>query len=118
MLKRFYREAQAAGRLTHPKIVTIYDMGESDGPPYIAMEFLEGESLEELISRHEPVPIAQKLDIILQFCRGLGFAHKHNVVHRDVKPADIFIKSDGTVKVVDFGIVHIAATAMTHTGTW
>jgi tetratricopeptide (TPR) repeat protein len=116
LLKRFYREAQAAGRLTHPNIVTIYDMGESDGRPYIAMEFLEGESLEKVISRREPVPIAQKLDIILQFCRGLGFAHKHNVVHRDVKPANIFIKSDGTVKVVDFGIVHIAATTMTHTG--
>ncbi len=116
MLKRFYREAQAAGRLQHPNIITIFDMGDAEGRPFIAMSFLEGESLEKMIARREPLSLAQKLGIILQFCRGLDFAHKHDVVHRDVKPGNIFVKTDGTVTVLDFGIVHIAATTMTQSG--
>ncbi len=116
MLRRFYREAQAAGRLQHPNIITIYDMGDAEGRPYIAMSFLEGESLEKIIARRAPMTLAQKLGILLQFCRGLDFAHKHDVVHRDVKPGNIFVKNDGTVTVLDFGIVHIAATTMTQSG--
>ena len=116
LLKRFYREAQAAGRLNHPNIITIFDLGEVDNTPYIAMSFLEGETLERTIDERLALTVAQKLNIILQLCRGLDFAHKHGVVHRDVKPANVFLGNDGLVKVLDFGIVHIAATSMTSTG--
>jgi len=116
LLKRFYREAQSAGSLQHPNIVIIYDLGEADGLPYIAMEFLEGESLEKTIARQPAMPLAQKLNIVIQLCRGLDYAHKHGVVHRDIKPANIIVVHDGTVKVVDFGIVRLTSTSMTSTG--
>jgi serine/threonine-protein kinase len=116
LLKRFYREAQSAGSLQHPNIVIIYDLGEADGLPYIAMEFLEGESLEKVIARQPAMPLAQKLNIIIQLCRGLDYAHKHGVVHRDIKPANVIVVQDGTVKVVDFGIVRLTSTSMTSTG--
>ncbi len=116
LLKRFYREAQAAGGLQHPNIVIIYDLGEADGLPYIAMEFLEGESLEKLIARQSSVPVAQKLNIVMQLCRGLDYAHKRGIVHRDIKPGNIIALHDGMVKVVDFGIVRLTSTSMTSTG--
>ncbi|MGH9863316.1 MAG: protein kinase domain-containing protein, partial [Candidatus Acidiferrales bacterium] len=116
LLKRFYREAQAAGSLQHPNIVIIYDLGEAEGLPYIAMEFLEGESLEKTIARQPTMALAQKLNILIQLCRGLDYAHKHGVVHRDVKPANVIVLNDGTVKVVDFGIVRLTSTSMTSTG--
>ena len=116
LLKRFYREAQSAGNLQHPNVVTIYDLGEVSGSPYIAMELVEGETLREIIARQSPMPLAQKLSIIKQFCHGLGHAHQHGVTHRDVKPANILVKSDGTTKVVDFGIAHLEMTSMTKSG--
>ncbi len=116
LLKRFYREAQAAGGLQHPNIVTIFDMGEVDGLPYIAMAFVEGESLEKIIARKPVMSLAQKLKIVVQFCRGLDHAHKHDVIHRDIKPANIVVDNDGTVKLVDFGIVHLMTASMTQTG--
>ena len=116
ILKRFYREAQSAGTLQHPNIVTIYDLGEADGRPYIAMEFVEGESLQNIINRRARIPLAAKLKLVQQFCEGLGHAHKHGFVHRDVKPANILVTNDGNVKVVDFGIVHLESTNLTKTG--
>lgn len=118
LLKRFYREAQSAGGLQHPNIVTIYDMGESEGRPYIAMEYVEGESLQKIISRRQSFPLALKLRIISQFCQGLDHAHKRGVIHRDVKPGNILVRSDGTVKVVDFGIAHLDSTTLTKTGVF
>ncbi len=116
ILKRFYREAQSAGTLQHPNIVTIYDLGEADGRPYIAMEFVEGESLQSIINRRARIPLAAKLKLVQQFCEGLDHAHKHGFVHRDVKPANILVTNDGVVKVVDFGIVHLESTNLTKTG--
>jgi serine/threonine-protein kinase len=116
ILKRFYREAQSAGTLQHPNIVTIYDLGEADGRPYIAMEFVEGESLQSIINRKARIPLAAKLKLVQQFCEGLDHAHKHGFVHRDVKPANILVTNDGIVKVVDFGIVHLESTNLTKTG--
>ncbi len=116
LLQRFYREAQAAGSLQHPNIVIIYDLGEAEGLPYIAMEFLEGQSLEKTIAAKPNMPLAQKLNVILQLSRGLDYAHKHGVVHRDIKPGNIIVMRDGTVKVVDFGIVRLSSTSMTSTG--
>lgn len=116
ILKRFYREAQSAGTLQHPNIVTIFDLGEADGRPYIAMEFVEGESLQAIINRRARIPLAAKLKLVQQFCEGLSHAHKHGFVHRDVKPANILVTNEGNVKVVDFGIVHLESTNLTKTG--
>src|SRR5579885_3274351 len=118
LLRRFYREARSAGNLQHLNIVTIYDLGESEGRPYIAMEFVEGESLQKIIARQDPIPLALKLRIISQCCQGLDHAHKHGVIHRDVKPANILVKNDGTAKVVDFGIAHLESTTITKTGVF
>ncbi len=117
LLERFYREARAAGGLQHPNIVTIYEMAESGGAPFIAMEYLEGESLEKLISRKPTLPLSTKLDYIVQACRALDFAHRRGVIHRDVKPANIVVTREGIVKVVDFGIARLADNSKTQTGT-
>ena len=116
LLQRFYREAQSAGQLRHPNIVTIYDIDEAEGIPFIAMEFLEGESLEAIISARKDIPVVRKVEILAQTCRGLHYAHEHGIVHRDVKPANIVVSNDGTVKIVDFGIARIAGGSMTRTG--
>jgi eukaryotic-like serine/threonine-protein kinase len=117
LLERFNREAQAAGGLQHPNIVTIYELAESGGVPFIAMEYLEGESLEKIIAHKPALPLATKLGYVVQTCRALDYAHRRGVIHRDVKPANIVVTHDGIVKVVDFGIARLAATTKTQTGT-
>ncbi len=116
LLERFYREARAAGGLQHPNIVTIYELAESGGAPFIAMEYLEGESLEKIIARKPALPLATKLGYIVQTCRALDYAHLRGVIHRDVKPANIVVTRDGIVKVVDFGIARLGPTSNTQTG--
>ena len=116
LLERFYREARAAGGLQHPNIVTIYEMAESGGSPFIAMEYLEGESLEKLVARKAALPLSTKVGYVIQTCRALDFAHRRGVIHRDIKPANIVVTGDGVVKVVDFGIARIADTSKTQTG--
>ena len=107
LLHRFYREAQSVGNLQHPNIVTIYDLGVEDGSPYLVMEFLEGESLDALISTRRALSLEEKLDIVVQVCEGVGFAHKRQIVHRDIKPANVMLLQDGRVKIFDFGIARI-----------
>jgi TonB family protein len=114
--QRFYREAQAAGGLQHPNIVTIYEMGEENGVPFIAMEYLEGESLDAVLGKKAHMPLAQRLGYVVQVCRALSYAHQHGIVHRDIKPANIVVTRDGRVKVVDFGIARIVDTSKTQTG--
>jgi serine/threonine protein kinase len=116
MLERFYREAQSAGGLQHPNIVTIYDMGDEGGVPYIAMELIEGENLEQLISRRTPIPLSLKIVYATQACSAFDYAHKRGIVHRDIKPGNIMVNKDGTVKVVDFGIARVLETSKTQTG--
>jgi hypothetical protein len=116
LLQRFYREAQSAGGLQHPNIVTIYDMGEAADLPYIAMELVEGENLEQLIARKTPLPLTLKLVYAMQACRALDYAHKRGIVHRDIKPGNVMLGKDGTVKVVDFGIARVLETSKTQTG--
>jgi eukaryotic-like serine/threonine-protein kinase len=102
--RRFYREARSAGRLNHLNIVTIYDIGRSGDSAYIAMEFLEGRSLREIIDSGVVLPPEQIADIAAQAADGLGCAHKNDVIHRDIKPANIMLLDNGTVKITDFGI--------------
>lgn len=116
LLKRFYREAISAGKLGHPNIVTIYDIDEEDGVPYIAMEFLEGETLRQLIQEQRELSTVRKLDIITQACKGLHFAHQNGVIHRDVKPSNILVLKNGQVKILDFGIAHVEDASLTQPG--
>jgi len=116
LLKRFYREAQAAAKLTHPNIVTIYEIDEANGIPFIAMEFLEGDNLQKMISDRKEVPVLKKLQIIIDTCKGLEYAHQHGIVHRDMKPGNIVVSNNGQVKIVDFGIARVGVSSMTQTG--
>jgi serine/threonine-protein kinase len=114
--ERFMREAQAAGRLRHPNIVQVYDVGESNGRLFLAMEFVAGSDLERII-QDVPLSIEWKLDLLRQVCEGLGHAHKHGVIHRDVKPANIRVTPTGDVKIMDFGIALLqSATSLTKRG--
>ncbi|MCM2272367.1 MAG: serine/threonine-protein kinase [candidate division Zixibacteria bacterium] len=114
--ERLYREAQAAGKLSHPNIVTIYDVG-SEGPlQYIAMEFLEGQTLENLIRKKVKFNYRIIAQIITQICQALDYAHAAGIVHRDIKPANIMVLSDYKIKVMDFGIARIDSNSMTKTG--
>jgi len=108
--ERFFQEARSAGRLNHPNIVTIYDAGKADGVAYIAMEFLEGTSLREILDEQPPLPIARILEIAGQVARGLAYAHEHGVVHRDVKPANVIVLRNRRPKITDFGIARLGET--------
>jgi hypothetical protein len=116
LLRRFYREAHSTGSLQNPNIVTVFDLGEQDGNPYLVMEYLEGTSLESVLSSRRPLSLIAKLKIILDVCHGLSYAHQRAVIHRDIKPANIMVSNDGMVKIVDFGIAHIGDKGMTRTG--
>jgi serine/threonine protein kinase len=114
---RFYQEAKAAGRLNHPNIVTIYDVGKSGDVAYIAMELLEGRELRDILDEDQALPVEQVLDITAQVALGLAYAHEHDIVHRDVKPSNIMVVRDGHVKITDFGIARMeSASVRTQTG--
>ena len=114
---RFYQEAKAAGRLSHPNIVTIYDVGRSGDIAYIAMEFLQGRELRDVLNETKMLPVAQVLDIAIQIAAGLSYAHEHEIVHRDVKPSNVMVGRDNHVKITDFGIARMASSAVrTQTG--
>ena len=114
--RRFLREAKAAGRLSHPCIVTIYDVGEFEDTAYIVMELLEGRSLKDILDRGEVVPFATAAQIVLQTADALGFAHRQGVVHRDIKPANLMLTKQGLLKITDFGIARIDQMTRTRTG--
>jgi predicted Ser/Thr protein kinase len=115
MVRRFQNEARAAGVLNHPNIVTIYDAGEHDGIFYIAMEFIEGTTLHELLAEQRVLPTEEVIGLTRQICRGLDYAHSTGIIHRDVKPANIMITANGTVKIMDFGIAK-SGGQVTNTG--
>jgi len=115
--ERFFREAETAGRLNHPNIVTIYDAGEEHDLAYIAMEYLEGKDLTDKIQEKKPLPVAWVLQIVMQVADALDYAHKLGVVHRDIKPANImYNEKDSSIKVTDFGIARITDSSKTRTG--
>jgi serine/threonine-protein kinase len=114
--ERFFREAEIAGQLSHPSIVTIYDVGEHQDLTYMAMEFLEGNDLENHISKKNLLPFRKVLSIVASVADALHYAHKHDVIHRDIKPANIMLLNGGGVKVTDFGIAKAISSSRTKTG--
>lgn len=112
--ERLVREAKAAGKLSHPNIVTIYDVGEQEGLQYIAMEYLSGYTLESFIQKRSQLNYKIVAKIIMQVCAALNYAHQRGIVHRDIKPANIMLLEDFAVKVMDFGIARLATSSMTH----
>ncbi len=114
--ERFAREARAAGRLRHPNIVTVFDVGEHDNRPFIAMEYVPGETLDQLIRRRTPLSIANRLLILEDLCSGLQFAHAEGIVHRDIKPANVILDVAGTIKILDFGLAHAPDSGITRAG--
>lgn len=114
--ERFLREAQAAGTLSHPNIVTVHDVGEEEETSFIAMEYVEGKNLKQVIREKERLSYDRVAEIIAQVAEALDYAHRKGIVHRDVKPANIIITPDGTVKITDFGIAKIETSSLTETG--
>ncbi len=117
--RRFLREAQLAARLSHPNVVRVYDVGEDEGRPFIAMEYVEGETLAELVARRGRLPAVEAAALGAQACAGLAAAHAAGLVHRDVKPQNLLLCSDGTLKLGDFGIAfgENDGTQLTQAGT-
>jgi eukaryotic-like serine/threonine-protein kinase len=115
--ERFKREAQAAAGLAHPNIVGIFDRGEWDGTPYIAMELVEGRTLKDVVRERGPLPPDIAVNLTIQILRALGYAHRRGIVHRDVKPQNVILDREGQAKVADFGIARSGASEMTETGT-
>ncbi len=113
---RLFREAQSAGILSHPNIVTIYDIAEENGMAYIFMEFVNGPPLEKLLASPDGMEPAQVLNILRQTALALDYAHRKGIVHRDIKPANIMVHDDGQAKVTDFGVAKIVSQQMTQTG--
>jgi serine/threonine-protein kinase len=114
--ERFFREARSAGQLAHRNIITIYDFGEENGRAYIVMELLNGESLTSVLARPDRLPLEQQVEVMARVCEGLAFAHARGIVHRDVKPANLFLTVDGQIKVLDFGVARIASSKLTRSG--
>ncbi len=114
--ERFYREARITGQLLHRNIVTVFDLGDDHGRPYIVMELLSGVGLAEYLRRPEAQPIDAKIDLMMQICDGLRMAHRRGVIHRDVKPSNVFIQVDGSLKLLDFGVARLATSNLTASG--
>ena len=116
--ERFLREGRIAAQLSHPNIVAVYDVGDEDGLPYLVMEYVEGETLADLIRREAPLAPDRAVDLVLQACAGLEHAHAAGLVHRDVKPQNLLVRDDGTLKIADFGIARpLGGTQLTEAGT-
>ncbi|HTX32991.1 MAG TPA: Stk1 family PASTA domain-containing Ser/Thr kinase [Solirubrobacteraceae bacterium] len=116
-VERFRREAQAAAGLQHPNVVSVYDRGDYEGIYYIAMEYLPGRSLKQVIREEAPIEPVRAIDMTLQILKAARFAHRHGVIHRDLKPHNVIVDDAGHVKVTDFGIARAGASDMTETGS-
>jgi serine/threonine-protein kinase len=116
-VERFRREAESAAGLSHPNVVSIYDRGEAEGTYYIAMEYLEGKTLKELLVSRGPTPVRVAIDYARQILSALEFAHRAGIVHRDIKPHNVVVAPDGRLKVTDFGIARSGSSQMTEAGS-
>ena len=117
LLQRFYREAQFTANLRHPNIVIVYDLGDFEGRPYLVMEYLDGQSLESMLAT-KTITLLQKISYVRQICSGLEYAHSRqpSIIHRDIKPGNIVVLADGSVKIVDFGIARLVHSRHTRAG--
>jgi len=116
-VERFKREASSAAGLQHQHVVSVYDRGDWDGTSYIAMEYVPGRTLKQLVREHGPLAPAQAVDLTVQILRAARFAHRHGVIHRDLKPHNVIVDEEGRAKVTDFGIARAGASDMTQTGS-
>ena len=114
--ERFAQEARSAGALNHPNILTIYDIGDYEGLPFIAMEYLPGKTFADIVASRPPLTLTRRLEMIEEVCAGLAHAHRAGVIHRDIKPANLMEGPDGTVKILDFGIAKMLTGALTDPG--
>ena len=110
---RFQREIRIAGALSHPNVVRIYDAGTHEGQPFVAMEYVAGETMAEIIKRGAPIDLDRKLELLIDLTEGLGYAHKRGVVHRDIKPSNLIVDEHGRLKILDFGIARLADAGRT-----
>jgi serine/threonine-protein kinase len=113
---RFEREARVAGEMLHRNVISVYEMGEEDGRLYMVMELLDGETLGDHLKRVGKLPLERALDLMMQMCEGLAVAHAHAIVHRDIKPGNLFVLRDGGLKILDFGVARLANSSMTASG--
>ena len=113
---RFFREARSAAKLNHPNIISIYELGENRKRPFIAMEYVEGKDLKAIIKDRAFIPLKEKLRWVSHICEGLDYAHGHGVIHRDIKPGNVFITKEGKLKILDFGLARLASSEMTRSG--
>jgi eukaryotic-like serine/threonine-protein kinase len=116
-VERFRREARSAAGLQHPNVVGVYDRGGYDGTYYIAMEYVPGRTLKQLVREEAPLDPVRAIDITIQMLKAARFAHRHGVIHRDLKPHNVIVDESGHVKVTDFGIARAGASDMTETGS-
>src|SRR6478672_9583770 len=118
-VERFRREARAVAQMSHPNIVTVIDRGEDEGRQFIVFEYVDGENLKEMVQRSGPLPARRAVELGLEMAEALAFAHEHGLVHRDVKPQNVLLSSEGEVKVTDFGIARSLDVehGVTQTGT-
>jgi serine/threonine-protein kinase len=117
IITRFYREAEAAGKLSHPNIIKVYDAGEEEDLAYLAIEYLEGEDLKKYCVKGNLLPLEKAIEVVMKVADALAYAHSQGVVHRDIKPANIMLLKNGDVRVTDFGIARISGSTATQTGT-
>jgi serine/threonine-protein kinase len=110
LLERFYREARVTANLQHRNIVSVYALSHQNGKPYLVMDYLEGRSMSEIIASRSAKPLVDKLDLVIQICEGLQYAHERKLIHLDIKPANVIVLQDGTAKIVDFGIARAGGT--------
>ena len=115
--ERFTREARSVARLSHRNIIVVYEIGEDQGQPFMAMEYIAGETLKQVLKRTPTPPITKRLSLIEDLCDGLAHAHAQGIIHRDIKPANIMLTQDGQVKIADFGIARLENSSMTQVGT-
>lgn len=116
LLKRLRMEARSAGKLQHPNVVVVHDFGEQDDLTYLVMEYVEGRNMARIIKSGRQLPFSTKIDILVQLCQGLDYAHGLGVTHRDIKPGNIAVTSRGTAKILDFGLARVDSTRLTKTG--
>jgi serine/threonine protein kinase len=117
MMERFMREAQAAGKLTHSNIITIYDVGREKDMTYIVMQLIEGKSLQKVISSGEKISAQEVIQLMDQLCKALDYAHDNGIIHRDIKPANILLDKEGKPFIVDFGVARLETSTLTEAGT-